>query len=365
MTYELTIVGAGLVGATTALALANQNIRVRLIDSQAALPPSETPDLRVVALNLKSIQWLIDSGLWSRLDQSRLGIFTSLCIEDQGQSLCFDAASQALDKLGVIAENNHLISAAQTACLQHANILCEFSKPFLYDPEEPHLIIAADGAQSSLRQSLNIPCFTHDYDQMAWVAYVHLEKPHQQQAWQIFLPTGPLAFLPMQDPHMASIVWTLPKNHTDIPTGETISAASQYHYGAIQVISSMASFPLRLQLANSYFKNQVVFVGDAIHSIHPLAGQGVNLGFADAKLLTELLLTHKKTQWTHSLLLKRYQRERKSSNILMAHGMSAINTLFAQDNPWIVSARTQGLTCMGKSSFLKRVALFFASGLSD
>jgi ubiquinone biosynthesis UbiH/UbiF/VisC/COQ6 family hydroxylase len=364
MPYEVSIVGAGLVGATMALMLANQDVAVRLIDAQAALIPSDTPDLRVVALNGQSIAWLKACGVWSRLNPNRLGIFESLGVEDQGQSLCFNAADQGLSKLGVIAENNHIIAAAQAACLNHPNIHTHFSTKFEYDPNDPPLVIAAEGAQSSLRQALNIPSFSHDYQQTAWVATVTLEHPHNNQAWQIFLPTGPLAFLPLHHPHKASVVWTRPKDSAEF-TSDEITQASQNHYGFIALDSPLAKFPLKIQVAQHYYKKNVVFIGDAIHSIHPLAGQGVNLGFADAQTLSALLLSHKPASWTNPLLLKKYQRERKLPNTLMAHGMTCINSLFAQENPWLIKARIAALKTFSQSSSLKNAALSVATGLSD
>jgi ubiquinone biosynthesis UbiH/UbiF/VisC/COQ6 family hydroxylase len=359
MPYKVTLVGAGLVGATTALMLANHHISVRLIDAQVPLVPSDKPDLRVVALNCQSIDWLKSSGVWSHLKPERMGIFESLCVEDQGQDLCFNAADQGLSKLGVIAENNHIIAAAQQACLNHPNIHTEFSTKFEYDPNDPRLVIAAEGAQSSLRQALNIPTFFHDYQQTAWVAYVSLEKPHNNQAWQIFLPTGPLAFLPMHDPHKASIVWTRPKDSAEF-TSDEITQASKHHYGIITVDPPLASFPLRIQVAQQYTKNKVVFIGDAIHSIHPLAGQGVNLGFADAQTLCAILLDHKSEHWTNPLILKKYQRTRKLPNTLMAHGMSFINLLFAQENPLVIKARNFGMKSISQSSTLKNIAISLA-----
>jgi len=359
MPYNVTIVGAGLVGATTALRLANQGISVRLIDAQPTLIPSDTPDLRVVALNCQSIDWLKSTEIWSQLIPERMGIFESLCVQDQGQDLCFNAADQGLPKLGVIAENNHIIAAAQQACVNHSNIHTEFSTTFEYDPHDPRLVIAADGLHSHLRQALNIPTFIHDYQQNAWVSYVTLEKPHNHQAWQIFLPTGPLAFLPMPDPHKASIVWTRPKHSADFTSGE-ITQASNHHYGEIQREGRLAKFPLKIQVAQQYYKNNVVFVGDAIHSIHPLAGQGVNLGFADAQTLCAILLEHKLEHWTNPLLLKKYQRLRKLPNNLMAHGMSFINLLFAQENPWVINARNFGMNSFSKSSTLKIITISLA-----
>lgn len=342
----VTVVGAGLVGASMALGLAGQGIRVRLYDVHPPVVLTDHPDLRVVALNQSSIDWLRHVGIWSELDQSRLGRFTSLGIEDQGESLFFDTD-------GVIVENNHIVSVAQAFCLKHPLIESHFSTCFEYDSTDKDLIIAADGAHSALRQALNIPIFTHDYHQKAMVCYVRLEKPHRNQAWQIFLPTGPLAFLPMSDPHIASVVWSGP--------GEDLAHASGYHYGAIEVISEKAYFPLRLQLADQYFKNQVVFLGDAIHAIHPLAGQGVNLGFADASNLLNVLIDHDSKYWTHPLLLKRYQRARKPANLLMAHSMSAINLCFSLDNPWFVSVRRLGIQTIDRCGLLKNKLSQFAS----
>lgn len=357
----VTVVGAGLVGATLALALAERGVALRLVDAQEPVIPTSEPDLRVVALNLSSIDWLKTCGVWDKLDQNRLGVFRSLAIEDQGQTLSFNAQEQGLSKLGVIAENQQIIAAAQQACLKHPNIHCEFSTPFIYEADSKELIIAADGAQSPLRQLLNIPVFTHLYHQKAVVGYVQLELPHQQQAWQIFLPTGPLAFLPLSDPHQASIVWTLPESDSQEITAERLTQASERHYGEIKINSRLAQFPLRLSLSDHYFKDQVVFVGDAIHAIHPLAGQGVNLGFADAQCLLNILMAHDRSQWTQPLVLKKYQRERKPANLLIAHSMSAFNLCFAQEQPAFVTARQWGLKTLGRSSRLKALLQKFVT----
>lgn len=359
--YDLTVVGAGLVGATTALALAQHDIRVRLIDSKPALALSEQPDLRVVALNIKSIQWLKSCGIFDQLDPERTGIFHRLAIEDNGKSLGFDTD-------GVVVENNDIIARAQQACLAHPNIQCHFSERFnpdelTHEPEK--LVIAADGAHSRIREFLNIQIFSHDYHQRAHVAYVNLETSHQHVAWQHFLPTGPLAFLPCADMHRASIVWTLPEDSTLDITAESLQHASAGHFGEVTLASAVASFPLRLQHANQYYKNNVVFLGDAIHSIHPMAGQGVNLGFADAAAWVDLLIHHKPHHWTQSLLLKRYQRERKLPNTLMVHTMTALNLIFKQEHPYCVSLRAQGLSCFDKIPPLKNLALSSASGLTD
>jgi 2-octaprenyl-3-methyl-6-methoxy-1,4-benzoquinol hydroxylase len=354
MNNGLTIVGAGLVGSSLALALAEAGISVRLIDANPPVPMPAFPDLRVVALNRHSIQWLQKTGIWPSLDQARLGIFETLCIEDKGESLCFDAASQGYSRLGVIAENNHLLSVAQAACLKHPKIQTQFHEKFVYHPEDPRLVIAADGAHSALREAMNIPCFTHDYDQRAWVCYVKLEKPHKNQAWQIFLPSGPLAFLPMPDPHTASIVWTLPQDSDLTLTDDSIAQASQFHFGKINIISSIAHFPLRLQLAGEYFKQNLVFLGDAIHTIHPLAGQGVNLGFADAASLFSLLVKNPPQHWTKPLLLKRYQRDRRWPNTIMAHSMSAINLLFREEQGCWGTARSRLVKTLDGCSGVKR-----------
>lgn len=364
MTYDLSIIGAGLVGSSLALALANQNIRVRLCDLKPALMPSEKPDLRVVALNLSSIAWLKQAGIFSQLDRERLGIFDSVAVSSQGQDLVFESAQLGQKCLGVIAENNQVIARAQQACLNHSNIQSEFSIETEYDPQDPRLVIAADGLYSPLRQALNIPLFTHDYAQNAWIARVNLEKPHHKQAWQVFLPGGPLAFLPLHDEHQASVVWTLPKSSEGF-SAEEITKASASRYGEIRLDSERVKFPLKIQLAEHYFKNNVVFLGDAIHGIHPLAGQGVNLGFADAQALFDLLIAHPSKFWTRSLFLKKYQRARKSQNMLTAHSMSLINSLFASQILGIPQARNLGMQIFSQSSFLKNTAISLATGLSD
>lgn len=357
MSREVIIVGAGLVGATTALILANNDIFVKLIDAKPQLTHSDQPDLRVVALNQASIHWLKKANI--KLDATRMGQFDSLKIEDHEQTMQFDSQ-------GIIVENNHVISLAQQACMNHSNITCEFSQTFTeHDIEQNKFLIAADGAQSVLRQYLNISGFVHDYQQTASVCYVKLEKPHQREAWQRFLPSGPIAFLPLFDSYRASIVWTRANTDQSKITAESLTQASACHFGNVTIDSPIASFPLKLHHAHQYYKKNVVLVGDAIHSIHPLAGQGVNLGFADAKLLTDLLLKHKPEHWTNPLLLKRYQRERQLPNALMAHSMSALDLLFSQQSSWIVAARKRAIACLSRLPPLQQSIISVASGLAD
>lgn len=382
MQYDALIVGGGLVGATTALALGSQGHRVAVFDAGEPQQVSETLDLRVVALSMASIEWLQFLGVWSALDSTRIGRFDTLSIQDHDAHLTWDGASKGLAQLGCIVENKIIVEAAQQACIKHENIDTFFStqlealaindESVLTSGDKSwagRLLIGADGARSWVREQLGVNCFTHDYQQKALVCHVEMEKAHQFCAWQNFLENGPIAFLPLAHSHQASIVWTLPtqkaqslQNEDPANLAQAIAQAAGQHYGRVSVISDVASFPLRLQHANEYSSKGVVMIGDAIHSIHPLAGQGVNLGFADAQTLVRMLRTTSSQHWHKPRFLKRFERERKGPNLMMAHAMTGFNELFKYTTPAFVKARQMGLQIYGTIPPLKSATLAVATG---
>jgi 2-octaprenyl-3-methyl-6-methoxy-1,4-benzoquinol hydroxylase len=210
------------------------------------------------------------------------------------------------------------------------------------------IAIAADGADSALRQLAGIKVNRHDYGQRGIVAYVQTARPHEDTAWQRFLPGGPLAFLPCPDPgdamagagHRSSIVWTVPDGEAtrlldldDEAFADTLTRAFGARLGQVRMQSVRAAFPLRRQLAQDYVHGRILAIGDAAHVVHPLAGQGVNLGLRDVAALRDgvIAATSSRTDWSAPGRLARWARARKSDNAVAAHAFDGINRVFGND----------------------------------
>ena len=382
---DVAVVGGGMVGAAIALALSQAGLQVTLIEklAPAEFKPDSAPDLRVSSINLASEAWLTALGAWPLLQQMRLCPYQRLQAFEQPQNVVtFDAADIKRSHLGHIVENNLL----QLALWQHfpanLSLFCpaavvafnQTSDRALLTLDsgeqlESKLVIAADGANSQLRQLAGIGTNGWQYQQACLVALVNTPYPQQDVTWQQFTPTGPKAFLPLPG-QQGSVVW-----YEDAPRVKQLAALSPKQLtrellqafpaqlGEVEVVSS-SWFPLARMDANNYYSGRVVLAGDAAHTINPLAGQGVNLGFADAKLLTELIISaHQQQQDPGSAgLLSRYQRKRKPANLLMMSTMDGFYQLFGNDIAPLRNLRQLVLTIASRSSMLKTLVAHYAVG---
>jgi 2-octaprenylphenol hydroxylase len=301
-------------------------------------------------------------------------------------SIHFDSADIGEPNLGHIIENRVVTRALAQRAAQFDNIdlFCP-SRPqrlsLLDDGAQleldngtilhAELLIAADGGQSWVRQQAGISVNTQDYQQSALVANVRTELSHQDTAWQRFLPTGPLAFLPLAD-HVSSIVWsTTPQEAerlcaADVDTfKQELETAFAARLGRIVDVGPRAYFPLRGQHASHYVKPHLALIGDAAHTIHPLAGQGVNLGFADVRALSQILhAAHQKGQPIGSLkTLRRYERSRRGDNLLMLEAMGVFKRLFSNDSPGLRQLRNLGLNLSDRANPIKHFFMTQAMGL--
>lgn len=384
---DVVIVGGGVVGASCALALADAGLSVALVEGREPSPwQVAQPDLRVFAFAADNVQLLKRLGVWETVVRARAQPYRRMQVWDAagGDDLVFDADRFGRSELGWIVENGLLVDRLWAALpAAGVEVHCPARVEGLEQSEggvrlrlndgrrlDATLAVAADGADSTLRQLAGIEVDQHDYQQRGVVAYVDSALPNQSTAWQRFLPTGPLALLPVAA-QRSSIVWTLPDAEAqrllqlpDADFNRELTRAFGGRLGELQVVSPRAAFPLRRQLARQYVAGRVVALGDAAHVVHPLAGQGVNLGLRDVEALQRWLAPSAQRRGQPQLSpqrLQRWARERRSDNTISAYGFDGINRVFSNDELHLTLARGPVLGCAGKwppllQMFWKRAA---------
>jgi len=393
--FDAVIVGAGVVGAVMASLLAARRLsapgRVALIaDKLAPAAANADWDLRVFALSRASERVLRACGVWDTLPAQRVFPYQRMCVWDaRGEpggkgSLSFDCAEIGEPNLGFIVDGREL----QRQCLQAARnagaMLIEGTVEAIATGDtgvsvrlsdgrdvRSELLIAADGTHSKTRELLGIGNAGHTYHQDALVAHVRTAKPHCSTAWQRFIGTGPLAFLPLPDGR-SSIVWSvsLPEAARlraldDAAFGSALTAASGAALGDCELTSARLYFPLQLQYALEYVRPRAVLLGDAAHVVHPLAGQGLNLGLLDCAVLAEVLgEAGGAGYFGEHRLLRRYERRRRSENLLAATALDGLERLFSSVDPLSAGLRGAGLQAVDKLPHVKYSLAQRALGLS-
>lgn len=395
--FEVAIVGGGLVGLSAAALLAGSEQRdrlaVRVFDAgrRPSFDAGSEIALRVSALSSGSAGIFALLGAWHRILAGRACPFAGMRVWDAAhtadgpEALHFDAAEFALPELGHIVENV-LLQDTLLTCLEQAGVDVVFEKsvsdlcPARNGMEiaftdgssvAAQLVVGADGAESRVRRLAQIPVIAWRYPQCAFVTHLSPERPHQHYAWQRFLPDGPLALLPLHDGRV-SVVWsTAPSlaeaamSADDKELGAMLSDASDRVLGELQVAAPRAAFPLRAQYAQSYVQAHVALLGDAAHSIHPLAGQGANLGIADAALLAQVVndaLAAGEYPGDRPVL-RRYERARKGANQTMLYFVDTLNRLFSVRSPALAAVRGAGMRAFNRSGPLRRRAVAIALGV--
>lgn len=358
---DVVVVGAGVVGAAAALAFARDGLRVALVETRQppqwhALPTDAVRiDLRVYAFAPDNAALLDGLGVWRDVASARLQPYRAMRVWDAagGGELVFDADAFGRRELGWIVEHALLVdrlwaalpaAGVQLHCPDSVVALTQDEKGATVELESGlslrgRIVVAADGAESKLRSLAGIEASRHDYGQRGLVAFVESERPHQATCWQRFLSTGPLAFLPFQEPDVSSIVWTLPEAEAQrlLEADEAaflgeLEAAFAGTLGALTRVSRRAAFPLRLQLAQSLAKDRIAVIGDAAHAVHPLAGQGVNLGLRDVASLRRTLADAHSRGIDPAARLPRWARSQRSENAVAAYAFDGINRLFSNDS---------------------------------
>lgn len=398
--FDVVIVGSGIAGSALAAALSGSGLSIALIEAQPLnkkpLPPQvgiNNFDARVSALTPRSQMFLQKIGTWEGIASRRLCPYSHMTVWDaEGTGVIdFDCSEVGAPVLGHIVENtvivDSLLQRVQSVTdivllnpvkLESCNMLASGGASLALDSGETihcDLLVAADGAMSRIRTLLGFETREWDYGHSAIVATVELERGHQNTAWQRFLPTGPLAFLPLPGEggrHYCSIVWSVSEHLLDGLLAleaqdfcAELERAFERRLGKVLACSDRFGFPLRQRHALDYVQAGVALVADAAHTIHPLAGQGINLGLADVAVLAqEILSGHERGASPGQLqLLKRYQRKRKSENLTMMAAMDGFKVLFEQPALPIRLLRNAGMRTVSQLGPLKAQLMHRAMGL--
>ncbi|GKW12308.1 2-octaprenyl-3-methyl-6-methoxy-1,4-benzoquinol hydroxylase [Pectobacterium carotovorum subsp. carotovorum] len=388
MHYDAIVVGGGMVGAAAALGLAQQGFQVAVIEQDMPAPfdAASPPDLRISAIGYASVALLKELGVWQRVQQMRSAPYRRLeTWEWANARVVFDAADIHLPELGFMVENRVLQLALWESLQEEEHCQC-------YCPATPQnlqrmgddwclqladgqqltasLVVGADGANSQVRQWAGIGISGWQYRQSCMLIGVETLQPQQDVTWQQFTPSGPRAFLPLFG-QWGSLVWydspqrirqlqAMPLTQLD----KEITAAFPERLGTVKAFSS-GSFPLVRRHAQTYIKPGLVLLGDAAHTINPLAGQGVNLGYRDVEALLDVLINARNAgeEWASERILRRYQCRRMPDNLMMQSGMDLFYNAFSNALPPLSFARNMALMVAQRAGVLKQRALKYAIGV--
>lgn len=387
--HDVAIVGAGMVGAALALALTRAGFGVALLESRPPAPwrAEDEVDLRVVALAASSIALFERLDVWKRIRTARACAYRHMHVWDAlaPGALHFDAAGQGTATLGYIVENRLIQHVLWQALQADAGIalhcpakvaateLDADRRTLVLDDGSriaARLVVAADGADSALRGLLGIATQDRDYAQRALVAHVRTDRTHEDTAWQRFLPAATIAFLPLADGR-SSIVWSVANVEAErlltldnVAFCDELGAAFDFRLGRVTAITPRAAFPLRMKLAEAYVAPRFALIGDAAHVVHPLAGQGVNLGLRDVAELCAAMSEARdaKRDVAADFVLRRYERRRRSDNAIAAYGFDAIQRVFGADAMPVAALRGAALGIVDRLAPLKQMFARRAAG---
>lgn len=381
--FDIIIVGGGMVGQAFALSMAKQNLNIAIIE-----PNNQNPEIqanfhtRVSAITPKSEKFLQGIGVWKGIQRKHAFSETKVWDANSHGHLDFSATDNDTTHLGYIIEND-CIQSAMYAALLNTKVAFIGAKLEGIDKTEQgyqlhldneqqlqcSLLIGADGARSRLRDLAGIEFSESNYQQKAIVCNVRSNKSFKDTTWQRFLSDSIVALLPLSE-HEASIVWSAENRLADtllaLPVEEfefasRLSAAVEYRFGEFKVLSKIQAFPLIERSAKEYVKENLALIGDSAHNIHPLAGQGVNLGFADVIELSKQLQTNKQHLGTYSILRK-YARARRLDNELMAKTMTGLNWIYKENNEPLRWLRGFSMNFINENSTFKSFFQKHASG---
>lgn len=396
-TFDIVIVGGGIVGLTLACSLAeksqssNKAISIAVIESRVAkfeTIQENNFDIRVSAITRASQRVFTDIGVWPVIESKRLCQFTDMHVWDDTGSggIHFDSAEIGEPYLGNIIENSVILSSLyeRLSSFDNVTLICpanihdiryldNSAELSLQDNRviSCRLVIAADGSQSWVRQQANIVVRGWDYPQDALVTWVKTQQNHQHTAWQRFMPDGPLAFLPLANGY-SSIVWSSTPEHvqqllnySDVEFRSALTDAFSNKLGQVVANGPRARFPLRYFVTEHYIKPRLALIGDAAHTMHPLAGQGVNVGIQDVVALSDIVFEAQQQQkdFGTTALLRRYERSRRAENSPMLSTVNGFQRLFGSTDPGLTWARNLGMKITDSIPSLKNQIMRQAMGL--
>lgn len=387
---DVIIVGGGLAGCTLAGLLAARGIQCLIVEGRAPGADTQGGDPRVLAVTLASANILKAARAWKHLPQDRMGFFRGMQVWDENGDgdIEFDSAELCEASLGYIIEQTVLEQAAELGNREVPTIKrLQPATPAVLKIEggmasleledgtrlTARLIVGADGGRSRTRELAGIACPAYDYHQQAVACVVETELAHDRIARQRFLTEGPLAFLPMHDPHASAIVWSTSPRHAEellamdaVKFNQILAVAFAYRLGAVIRNGPRAAFPLQHAHAERYCLPRLALVGDAAHTVHPLAGQGANLGLLDAATLAEIITAAWEDQYDIGALgvLRHYERWRRGENLLMMKTMQSFNALFASRLRSVRYLRNIGLDLVDMMTPVKHLIMRRASGLA-
>ena len=393
MKYEAIIVGGGVVGASLALLLGQAGMRICLLDKGSPSRVQQT-DLfkgKTASLNLASIEVFKKLGIWEKVDQYSKE-FTNIEVWDsEGSSvITFNAQDISESKLGKVAHNNNILSSIfdLVSKLPNIDILENESVLSINNDTESieiktdsgldlmaNLVVGSDGSMSSIRSLSSIPIRTWSYEQTAIVSLLESEIPINKTAYQIFTSTGPIALLPVtaEGEDLVSMIWSADKVYAeklltleDSEFLEELRLKTEGKLGNFKIREAISSFPLHQLHAKEYFANRTVLVGDSAHTIHPLAGQGLNLGLSDVIDLSERILSLRREgrDIADEKMLQAYSDSREKVNLRMAALMEGFKRGFGSKNPWVKLGRNVAFSVANETKFLKKKFIKEAAGIT-
>ena len=376
--FDVVIIGGGLVGLSLACALSDSGLTLALVEPQPPAPPPADAgwDTRVYALSPGSAAFLEACGAWRRLAQERIARIERMWVygDDPGARLEFSAYDAGLRELAFIVENRRLQHALlEAARREDLQVHCPAGWAALEYHDDhvavrlddgaairARLVVGADGAESRVRAHAGIKVRAADYRQLGVVANFECERPHQGVAYQWFMRDGVLALLPLPG-NRVSMVWSVAEERgrkllaaKQTALASEVEAASDGALGALKVVTRAAGFPLKLQRVTQFTRPRLALVGDAAHNVHPLAGQGVNLGFRDARELAGVLKERgPQGDCGDYSLLRRYERARKEDVLAMQVATDGLQKLFNNEGVLLGRVRNLGLTVVDRQPWLK------------
>ena len=388
--YDVTIVGGGVVGLTLAASLADSGLSIALIEHNEQPTLNEQFVARVSAISFASRTILEKLGVWQALNEQRISAYNTMKVWDKDSfaKINFNAKQVDRDQLGYIIENAQIESALLLAVQKQTNVTIyspdHLSNIAVGDGETwltlkssktltSKLVVAADGANSWLRNKVDIPLIYWDYDHHAIVATIKTELAHENCARQVFTPDGPLAFLPLFEQNLCSIVWSVSPEKAELlkalsenEFNKHLTRAFDNRLGHCELSTERQSFPLTMRYARDFAKHRIALIGDAAHTVHPLAGQGLNLGLLDALSLAQSIIENNEAGKDIGLYqnLRHFERWRKSEALQMIASMELLKRLFQGNNPLQKSFRDIALLFTDKLTPLKKQFIKQAMGLT-